>query len=265
MSIQIYDENDKKEKNRCSLEIKTLLKRKWFIFCVAFILSLFLVFAIPIIINELYKLNDGYLTLWDASDVLAFYAVILSGIITIGALIVTIYFSKKDTEKQIKFSKAQMNTPFFTIEKVYQDNVTKEICESANGLTWQKEYIINRHGDNQGQIVITLRNIGEGIALSPCYEISILPNITPKNIPTFINKRDALELTYNLQDILKAKFGSPTFPNDFEAFGSLITLSYQNTLGVKFNQKLNLQHKWNMERNSIILLVNGISPQNIEL
>ena len=224
-----------------------------------------MVVGIPIIINELYKSNNGYLTLWGAADVLAFYAVILSGIITIVALISTIYFTKKDTEKQIKFSIAQTSTPFFLISKVYQANNPEDIYESKNGVTWQKEYIINRHGHNQGQIVIILKNIGEGIALSPFYEINLIQKTNKDDFPTYIDKGNFLQITYNLQKILESKYGSPTFPNGFEAFDSCITLSYQNTLGIKFSQKIVFQHEFNIERNSVILLVNNISPQIIQL
>ena len=252
-------------KGKCSLKLKKIVTNKWFISCVVFVLSIFLVVGIPVVINELYKSNTGYLTLWGAADVLAFYAVILSGIITIGALIATIYFTKKDTEKQIKFSKAQTNTPFFLISKVYQANNPGDIYESKNGLTWRKEYIINRYGNNQGQVVITLKNIGEGVALSPFYEINLMQKIKEDEFPTFVNKGDCIEITYNLQKLLESKYGSPTFPNGFEAFDSYITLNYQNTLGIRFNQKIIFQHEWNTERNSVTLIVNSISPQNIEL
>ncbi len=66
-----------------------------------FLLSIVLIFLIPIMINESYKSNSGYLTLWNAEDVLAFYSVVLSGIITFVALFITIKHSRKDTIKQI--------------------------------------------------------------------------------------------------------------------------------------------------------------------
>lgn len=264
MSMQRNNKKGKITKEEYSLKLKKTVTNKWLISCAVFVLSTFLVIGIPIIINELYKSNSGYLTLWGAEDVLAFYAVILSGIITIGALIATIYFTKKDTEKHIKFSKSQTKTPFFLISNVYQANNPGDIYESKNGLTWRKEYIINKYGTNQGQIVITLKNIGEGIALSPFCEINLLQKTNEETFPAFVNKGDNLEIIYNLQNILESKFGSPTFPNGFEAFDSCITLRYQNTLGIRFNQKIIFQHEWNIERNSAILLVNSISPQNIE-
>lgn len=59
---------------------------------------LFLGVGIPIIINESYKTQLGYLTMWDAADVLSYYGTLLGSFITILSLISTIIF----TQKQIK-------------------------------------------------------------------------------------------------------------------------------------------------------------------
>ena len=61
--------------------------------------GLFLIFGIPILINELYKLDAGYFTLWGAPDVLSYYASILQGLLTFVTLYLTIVF----TRKQIKY------------------------------------------------------------------------------------------------------------------------------------------------------------------
>ena len=50
--------------------------KKFILLCVGFILITVLT---PIIINELYKLNRGYLTLWGASEMLSYIATIISG------------------------------------------------------------------------------------------------------------------------------------------------------------------------------------------
>lgn len=220
-------------------------------------------FGIPIIINELYKCNTGYVTLWTAADVLSFYSVIFSGVITIGALIVTIYYSKKDTEKHIRFSQSQTNVPFFIIEKV--SNNTDELYESQNGLTWENEYIINRYENHQEQVTISLTNIGEGMALSPNYVIDLLPNNNNIILPIYVSKGKSLDITYNLHSLLKLRFNSSTVRAKFESFDACIKICYQNTSGIKFSQIIILQHNWVAERNSVIIRVNSASPQNIEL
>lgn len=63
------------------------------------LLALFLVFAVPIIINESYKANDGYVTMWEAADVLSYYGIILGALITVFALTTTIRFTKKQIQR----------------------------------------------------------------------------------------------------------------------------------------------------------------------
>ncbi len=58
-----------------------------------------LVLVIPILINELYKINEGYITMWSAADVLSFYGDILQGVIS-G---VGIYLSILYVRKQMKY------------------------------------------------------------------------------------------------------------------------------------------------------------------
>ncbi len=51
---------------------------KWLICIAVGAAVLFLIIGVPYIINECYKAECGYLTMWDAADVLAFYSAILA-------------------------------------------------------------------------------------------------------------------------------------------------------------------------------------------
>ena len=65
------------------------------------ILFLILTFSIivgPIIINGSYKVNNGYLTLWEAKDMLAYFGTIVSTIGTIFIGIIAFQNSKETTE-----------------------------------------------------------------------------------------------------------------------------------------------------------------------
>ena len=68
-------------------------------YVIAGIIALILVIGVPIVINELYKVNAGYMTIWGAADVLSYYATILGACVTVGALIVTIIFTKKQVQR----------------------------------------------------------------------------------------------------------------------------------------------------------------------
>lgn len=60
-------------------------------FCCIAILAI--VIGIPLLINELYKCNVGYITMWSAADALSYYGNILNGCITTGTVTATILFT----------------------------------------------------------------------------------------------------------------------------------------------------------------------------
>ena len=88
------------------------------------LLTLFLVFAVPIIINESYKANDGYVTMWEAADVLSYYGILLGSTVTICALILTIAFTRKQI-KNDRYIKEQDEkwTHVFTLIDEAIDNI----------------------------------------------------------------------------------------------------------------------------------------------
>ena len=63
------------------------------------ILFAFLIVGIPVIINECYKANSGYLTVWSGADVLGYYGSILGSAIAAITLVVTIVFTKKQIQR----------------------------------------------------------------------------------------------------------------------------------------------------------------------
>lgn len=240
---------------------------KWFYVIIGSILCLLLfILGIPILINELYKVNAGYITLWGAADVLSFYAVVLSGLITIVVLAITIHFNRKATERQINLARSQVNVPFFIIDKVYLDKSQGDFVESQDGLVWAKECEISRHKpmEDQDKIVIALRNIGEGVAIAPTYNIDF-PIKLSDAIPKFIPKETVFALTYDLYGILLRKLGESNITQDFQPFETCLKLTYQNTLGVVFRQEITLQHTRTVNRTAVELKINTISHQCIDL
>lgn len=226
---------------------------------------LLFVFGVPILINELYKVNAGYITLWGAADVLSFYAVILSGLITIAVLAITIYYNRKETERQIHLARSQVNVPFFIIDKVYLDKSQGDFVESQDGFTWAKECEISKHKskEDRDKIVIVLKNVGEGIAIAPKYHID-LPLEFPDTIPKFVQKNTVFALTYDLYDILLGKLGESNITQDFQSFNTILKLTYQNTLGVIFRQEIAFQHTRVVNRTAVELKINTISHQCLD-
>ena len=60
------------------------------------IIAVILIFGVPIFINECYK-HGGYVTLWNASDVLSYYGTLLTAAVTIVTLWGTIIFTRKQS------------------------------------------------------------------------------------------------------------------------------------------------------------------------
>lgn len=77
------------------------MKQKKTVRFILYVLSaLILIVGVPIAINELYKKNTGYITMWGAADVLGYYGTILGAIVTVGALMATIQFTKKQIQRE---------------------------------------------------------------------------------------------------------------------------------------------------------------------
>lgn len=61
---------------------------------------LFLTVGIPVIINECYKKDCGYSTVWNGTDVLNYYGSILGSAIAVIALVITIIFTRRQIQRE---------------------------------------------------------------------------------------------------------------------------------------------------------------------
>lgn len=230
------------------------------VFAISFIVVISLAIGVPLIINELYKIDKGYITLWDAADVLAYYAEILGGMISIIALYVTIFYTKQDTERQIKASQAQYNVPFFLISSVSQSNNSIEFPQKRNYLAWHKDLYISDITENQNCISINLKNIGDGLAITPRYKISILSE-SQHHTNRYIDKENYFELKYDLYHVLLTKFSPNLLPRNNETFSVNITIYYQNIAGILFSQEIVIDHICTVNNSTVSLSINEIGPQ----
>ena len=73
------------------------MKNKRYLWLIlAGVVLLLLTFGVPIIINELYKKNSGYMTIWGAADVLGYYGMIVAALLGVAGVYLTVYVSNKN-------------------------------------------------------------------------------------------------------------------------------------------------------------------------
>lgn len=105
-----------------------------------------LIFGVPLLINECYK-HGGYITMWEASDALSYYGVILGASIAVGTLVVTILFTRKQIQRE-SYLKGRKET-WSKIENVFTTTL-KEI----NPVLPLKESIENGQAEPSIAIII---------------------------------------------------------------------------------------------------------------
>lgn len=230
---------------------------------VAIIVPVFivLVFGVPLLINEAYKANAGYVTLWGAADVLSYYAAILGSAITIGGLVATIHYGKRDTERQIK----ALSAPFFvvkTAQSLRQGQIAKFTNESEG--KWQQEFVRSQFYDYAGPVTITLCNIGTGVAILPTYCIDNLGN---KHLlaPQYVQSGQTVSLSFAQKHLLDTQFSAIKTSESASGFPVKIALKYINEMGMDFTQIINLRYLWRPTTNSILLYIDGISHKTSSL
>ncbi len=111
---------------------------------------IFLVFGVPIIINECYKANCGCSTALDASAMLGYYGVILGASITVATLVVTIKFTKKQIERE-SFLRTE-NEKWDKLKSVFLD-----ILENINPMVTLKDVMDNGFVDPNKAITVLER------------------------------------------------------------------------------------------------------------
>ena len=76
------------------------------------------VLVVPLIINESYKNNSGYMTLWDANDLLSYFGTVISAVGTIFIGIIAIKQSNRANDISDRLLKIQEanSTPFLHLD-----------------------------------------------------------------------------------------------------------------------------------------------------
>lgn len=116
--------------------------------------------GIAIVINESYKVEKGYITLWEPADTLGFYGSYLSFLGTVVLGIVTVYQNKKAQELNEKLEKLQQAQ---FISMVSTSNVMIETQSSST------PYYMNLKMPNISVIDLT----DNGFTTDNCYHIDV--------------------------------------------------------------------------------------------
>ena len=136
-------------------KIKWLLSKWWF-----YVILLCISLCIPIIINEIYKIDQGYITLWEAKDVLSFYGSFLSFIGTVVLGLIAIYQNKKAHQLNEQMQKLQQ------AEFISMVTITK--------LEINKRSVSHPKYVNQNMPNIEILNLTEdNFSTKNCYHIDV--------------------------------------------------------------------------------------------
>lgn len=240
---------------------KPLLKNFWFYFITIFS-TIFLIFVIPILINESYKYNSGYITLWNAADVLSYYAVILTGVISVSILAITILVTKKQTDKQIKHQLSQSQFPFFQIDWIRTNNNSH--FKKHQDQTWHYILKLDNNGElintNESIIDIYLNNIGNSIALETNYEISMFAS---KLILDYaINKQEGILIQYdvgkNLKDVFVRQHIMKCKDLKIEhsaTFSTYVSVNFKNIWGIELKQMIQIDLEFHPIKKEIKVII----------
>lgn len=107
---------------------------------IAIMTAIFLIVGVPLIINECYKANCGYITVWDGADVLGYYGTILGAAIAVLTLVATIIFTKKQIQRD---SYLRLETD--KLSKL--ESIFLEILGSINPIKTLKNVMSNGFSD----------------------------------------------------------------------------------------------------------------------
>ena len=73
-----------------------MMRKSWTKWILIAVIALALIVGVPIIINECYKTNSGYMTIWGAADALSYYGAIIAASIGVVGVYFTVYMANRN-------------------------------------------------------------------------------------------------------------------------------------------------------------------------
>lgn len=127
----------------------------WIIITGIILISLLVVLGTPILINELYKNENGYLTMWEAKDMLSYFGMIIAASIGVAGVYFTICVSNKnyreDARKRIlpyiaiSVINYKLPDPFlegFNSEDYVNQKASSEITDIFSGVEQNRMFFV---------------------------------------------------------------------------------------------------------------------------
>ena len=96
-----------------------MMRKSWTKWILIAVIALALIVGVPIIINECYKTNSGYMTIWGAADALSYYGTILGSLVAVATVVVTILFTYKQIQRDSYLRRE--NEKWFDVESVFSN------------------------------------------------------------------------------------------------------------------------------------------------
>lgn len=165
-----------------------MMRKSWTKWILTAVIALVLIAGVPIIINERYKTNSGYMTIWGAADALAYYGAIIASIGAALGVFVSIKAATKNYRDDVRARvmpfiavtpferKATVNTMALLREKVEKSELKKLIAES------DKQY------DDIHDIIVAFRQLMPYARMMISYDGYLIPmddqyfRIDPQNL-----------------------------------------------------------------------------------
>ena len=120
-----------------------MMRKSWTKWILTAVIALVLIAGVPIIINECYKTNSGYMTIWGAADALAYYGAIIASIGAALGVFVSIKAATKNYRDDVRARvmpfiavtpferKATVNTMALLREKVEKKEKPKDTDDTS--------------------------------------------------------------------------------------------------------------------------------------
>ena len=106
------------------------------------IVLLLLIVGVPVVINELYKRNSGYMTIWGAADVLSYYGMIIAALVGVGGVYFTVYVSTRQYREDAR----NRILPIIEVNGITQTQPESLFSELDNSFSTQEDLLDQADG-----------------------------------------------------------------------------------------------------------------------